>query len=333
MCDAGEDEEEAANEMMRRGMCTLCLRNHFDRDKMARALHTSHLLLSTMPLEACSQTFGKVRQLAQSRRVWFHFTSGWWADSEQALASQIAPSFENPAEYLSDLNALEAAVRQTCLSVLQHLNASLKSNKIDLVLASLRGGGGADPSVLDVFHYPNNNHSNISSNNTTGSEFNMGPHTDPGLMTAKIVSNVLGLQLFDECSSEWLDVDGAERLCPAGGAHLVIFAGDALEAASFDHVPSVMHRVAIAPRGRTSIVFELRTAVETEERCSDDAHRYMVEFIEKRLSQQGATRQSLLAEFGVVEGAPLLTKSDVSTDDLANFLVTWVANSHDQVDD
>ena len=86
-----------------------------------------------------------------------------------------------------------------------------------------------DPSVLDIFVYPNQ-HSSLP---------NMRAHTDPGLLTLTVASEVPGLEIRDRSTGEWIDV---EALCDAG-SDLIVFCGEALSLATNNRYAATLHRV------------------------------------------------------------------------------------------
>jgi hypothetical protein len=100
-----------------------------------------------------------------------------------------------------------------------------------------------DPSVLDLFLYPNE-HKRPA---------NMRTHTDPGLLTVTRVSDTPGLQVLDAESGAWLDVEAM-----AGTGDLVLLCSESLQEMSRGAYPAAPHRVRCAPAPRLSVVFELR---------------------------------------------------------------------------
>lgn len=101
-----------------------------------------------------------------------------------------------------------------------------------------------DPSVLDVFLYPNE---------SKRSAPNMHTHTDPGLLTITLVSETPGLQVLDAQSGSWVDVEAL-----AEPASLVVMCGESIELMSRGTYPAAPHRVRRASAPRLSVVFELR---------------------------------------------------------------------------
>jgi len=101
-----------------------------------------------------------------------------------------------------------------------------------------------DPSVLDLFLYPNER---------VDPAVNMRTHTDPGLLTATRVSATPGLQVLDAQSVTWVD---AEAVAEAGD--VILMNGESLELMTRGTYPAAPHRVRIAPSPRLSVVFELR---------------------------------------------------------------------------
>ncbi|CAE7271739.1 Cercam [Symbiodinium natans] len=84
----------------------------------------------------------------------------------------------------------------------------------------------------------------------------MAAHTDPGLFTAKPLSFVEGLEVWDFASDKWISVEGEGR----GAGEIVVFSADTLERWTKGAIPSCRHRVA-KPRGsepRLSLVYEMR---------------------------------------------------------------------------
>lgn len=113
-------------------------------------------------------------------------------------------------------------------------------------------GEHGDPSVFDMFLYPNRDAEALDQ----GSGVNMRAHTDPGLLTLTMCSATPGLQCLDRSTGSWVDVE-ASPACEAG-CDCIVFCGEALQVSSGGVYAASLHRVRTAPRPRVSTVFELR---------------------------------------------------------------------------
>lgn len=142
------------------------------------------------------------------------------------------------------LGGLGKAVRHAT-----HVLHGLCTELLDAVEPAAEGARRAqaelsgDPSVLDLFLYPNQ-HTRPA---------NMRTHTDPGLLTVTQVSGTPGLQVLDAASGAWLDVEAV-----AEATDLVLLCGESLEQMTRGTYPAAPHRVRLAPAPRLSVVFELR---------------------------------------------------------------------------
>ena len=141
------------------------------------------------------------------------------------------------------LAPLQAAVRDAvrllhglCSTMLREVEPSARHQQAAQAAAS------GDPSVLDLFLYPN-----------AQPLANMRTHTDPGLLTLKRVSATPGLQVLDAASGEWVDVEA-----DAAAGDLVLLCSEALQVMSGGALPAAPHRVRHAGAPRLSVVFELR---------------------------------------------------------------------------
>jgi isopenicillin N synthase-like dioxygenase len=102
-----------------------------------------------------------------------------------------------------------------------------------------------DASVLDLFHYHNRGFE---------SDVNMGSHADPGLLTVTPCSEVPGLELLDQATLSWVDIEAL----PEAAHSLVLFTGDGVEEFTGGAWRATTHRVRTADRARLSIVYEMR---------------------------------------------------------------------------
>ncbi|KAK3269794.1 hypothetical protein CYMTET_21775 [Cymbomonas tetramitiformis] len=103
-----------------------------------------------------------------------------------------------------------------------------------------------DPSVLDTFYYFNTQHNGALS---------MGPHLDPGFFSVTPASLVPGLQVVDQSTQSWVDVEAE-----AGAGNLVLFCAESLERWSAGKYSATNHQVVTSmQRPRLSVVFELRS--------------------------------------------------------------------------
>ena len=191
-----------------------------------------------------------------------------------------------------------------------------------------------DPSVLDIFVYPNQ-HSSLP---------NMRAHTDPGLLTLTVASEVPGLEIRDRSTGEWIDV---EALCDAG-SDLIVFCGEALSLATNNRYAATLHRVRHHEGGkaRVSTVFELRigsvpntacvasggscsmdtfAADEDEEEATEEVAagvEYCLSFVRARLAG-GSSPADILREFRV--GANLWPPDlNLNEAELGRFVFDWV---------
>jgi isopenicillin N synthase-like dioxygenase len=133
------------------------------------------------------------------------------------------------------LGGLGDAVRRA-LHVLHDLCTGL----LDAVEPAAEGARRAqaelsgDPSVLDLFLYPNEH----------TWPANMRTHTDPGLLTVTQVSDTPGLQVLDAATGAWLDVEAV-----AHAADLVLMCGESLQQMSRGATPRAS-RAGAPPVGR-----------------------------------------------------------------------------------
>eukprot|EP00439_Symbiodinium_sp_Y106_P024216 s2911_g2.t4 len=109
-----------------------------------------------------------------------------------------------------------------------------------------------DASVWDAFSY----FATADTAETSAVDLSMAAHTDPGLLTAKPLSSVAGLEVWDAASEKWISLEGKDRTV----GEVVVFSADTLQRWSKGAIPSCRHRVA-KPRGsepRLSLVYEMR---------------------------------------------------------------------------
>lgn len=234
------------------------------------------------------------------------------------------------------------------------------------LLMRLHGGGAAmeherarqaavdgDPSVLDCFVYPNA-HAEMA---------NMCAHTDPGLLTLTLASATPGLQVHDQSTGEWVDV---EAQCTPG-VEIIVLGGEALEVASSGRYRAALHRVRHAATPRVSTVFELRighvpppterppaaraapmepllaaststAAGQSDERdptAENEAvaagRAYCVRFVRDRLADGTRTPADVLREFCVSDAAwpdEVARSGDVEL--LGGFLFEWVSTCRER---
>ena len=239
-----------------------------------------------------------------------------------------------------------------------------------------------DPSVLDVLMYPNQRADVV----------NMRGHTDPGLLTLTLGSQIPGLEVHDRASRRWVDV---ESMCTP--AECVVLCGEALQVFSGGLYEAAPHRVRHAAGGaRLSTVFELRLhavpprvhpraqsrqcgreqcgredgpdavaqgappfgaeqAVEmavkaaaeegvvegveegmeegaeegVEEEEQRAAHAYCVAFVDDRLAR-GSSPPAVLREFHVDDQAWPNNAESLSSYDLADIIMAWVATCRER---
>ena len=109
-----------------------------------------------------------------------------------------------------------------------------------------------DPSVLDALLYP------ARESEGDGEEMvGMREHTDPGLLTLTLASDVPALQVRDRATGAWRDVEA----CAVPGAECIVLCGEALQFATGGRYRATPHRVVCAAdqeAARLSTVFELR---------------------------------------------------------------------------
>ena len=272
--------------------------------------------------------------------------------------------------------ALRPAVEQCCWD-LHALSTKL--------LAALGAGFGArlerergsqvathgDPSVLDLFLYPN----------AASEVVNMRAHTDPGLLTLTVCSASPGLQVRDRRSGQWVDVEATSGEC-APGCDCIVLCGEALQAASREVYAATLHRVRHSEQPRVSTVFELRisdvpmrlpvpppmqpagilpsgpaanslasdaatraagTVPQPEQQLAEaevvaaaqevEAGReYVLSFVRSRLAH-GSSPDDVLREFNVTEAAwPQEALSHMSDVALATLLFDWVIACRERED-
>eukprot|EP00435_Cladocopium_sp_Y103_P010641 s1373_g2.t1 len=108
-----------------------------------------------------------------------------------------------------------------------------------------------DASVFDIFHYFPTQQSEAG--------LAMAAHTDPGLFTAKFLSESSGLELLD-VHGDWLAIEELR----VTGHWVVVFAADLLERWTHGAVCSCRHRVRepLEAPGRLSLVYEMRVLRE-----------------------------------------------------------------------
>ena len=124
--------------------------------------------------------------------------------------------------------------------------------EVEVIRSGLASAHG-DPSCLDINLYPNSSSNNHEEEDSLLN--NMREHTDPGLLTLTLASRVPGLQVRDNLSGEWRDVEA----CCEAGTELIVLGCEALEFASEGKYRAATHRVARRPATpRISTVFELR---------------------------------------------------------------------------
>ena len=208
---------------------------------------------------------GGVGFLQGPTREWLHL-----AADDRTLASMRWPS----AALRDAVIALLTLLRQACEAVLAGLGAGrlLESQRAQ----AARWG---DPSVLDLFRY----HNTAAGEGAAEGE-NMASHSDPGLLTVTPASSVPGLELYDEPSGRWTDVE-----CGAGRGDLVVFMGDQWEesgAAGAGGAGAVEHRVRRAEGPRLSLVFEMRAWDVLEQRQEEEKQEQEQEQQEQEEEQQ-----------------------------------------------
>ena len=206
-----------------------------------------------------------------------------------------------------------------------------------------------DPSVLDLFVYPN----------MAPDVVNMRAHTDPGLLTLTLCSESPGLQILDRSSGLWVDVEASGEAC-VPGRDCIVLCGEALQASSHGVYEATLHRVRHAKQPRISTVFELRisdvpmhlpapptcrplpasTKSETKGRGAEQQQQpdeaaeagqaYMLSFVRSRLAR-GSSADDVLREFHVTNAAwPRETVSRMSEAAIATFLYEWVATCRER---
>ena len=112
-----------------------------------------------------------------------------------------------------------------------------------------------DVSVLDVLLYGAAELPEDASLVSEDTKCHMRAHTDPGLLTLTLGSDVAGLQVFDLSSRAWVDIEAL--ITP--DVEAVVFAGEALQFGTSKHYTASPHRVRRGnPAPRLSTVFELR---------------------------------------------------------------------------
>ncbi|OQR95755.1 hypothetical protein THRCLA_07595 [Thraustotheca clavata] len=99
--------------------------------------------------------------------------------------------------------------------------------------ASAQKEAKADLSVCYGLHYPNKEGTGQSD------QENVFEHVDPSLYVIEPVTDVRGLDVFDQASQQWIC---AEDVC-VPHEELVLFCGKALQRATENRVPGTLHRV------------------------------------------------------------------------------------------
>ncbi|KAL7691395.1 putative oxoglutarate/iron-dependent dioxygenase, isopenicillin N synthase [Plasmopara halstedii] len=103
-----------------------------------------------------------------------------------------------------------------------------------------------DFSVCYGLHYPN-----VEGSGQSETE-NVFEHIDPSLYVVEPVPSVEGLDVFDQHTKQWLNV---ESVC-VPGKEIVLFGGHALSKATQGRILGTLHRVRRTPNRRFCIIYE-----------------------------------------------------------------------------
>mmetsp|Transcript_6778 Transcript_6778/g.8471 ORF Transcript_6778/g.8471 Transcript_6778/m.8471 type:complete len:185 (+) Transcript_6778:1-555(+) len=135
---------------------------------------------------------------------------------------------------------------QLTRSLVQIADRCLHLTLGDSALSAQDMEAGEDFSVCYALHYPNDD--------SYTEDYAVPDHIDPSLYVIEPCSNVDGLQVLDQETKTWIDV---EDLCDPG-KELVVFTGKALANATEGKIPGTVHRVkrSRAEKSRFCFIFE-----------------------------------------------------------------------------
>ncbi|EQC36301.1 hypothetical protein SDRG_06406 [Saprolegnia diclina VS20] len=158
-------------------------------------------------------------------------TPMWYAGYER---SRVRECFRVHTGDMSRLLWPSPAFESTWLAMIQKCQAICdQSLSLTLGYRVQRKDEGQDLSVCYGLHYPNKEGTGQSDGE------NVFEHVDPSLFVIEPVTDVRGLDVFDQASQRWLC---AEDVC-VPHEELVLFCGKALARATQDRVPGTLHRV------------------------------------------------------------------------------------------
>jgi len=144
----------------------------------------------------------------------------------------------------------------------------------ETVLSQYAIPGYVSSSIMDNFHYYNNIHAENQNleNHEVRFQNNHAAHTDSGLMTVVVCTDVPGLEVFDQKLNKWISLENqlhkwvketqdVKKNPLAHRYFATVFWGDSVcylndKSANLN---STIHRVSSAPIERFSVVFKQRT--------------------------------------------------------------------------
>jgi len=123
--------------------------------------------------------------------------------------------------------------------------------------------GFISSSIMDNFHYFNS----FNKEDHSDERFynNHSAHTDSGLMTAVVVTDIPGLEVYDQSTNQWIALEQLlhEYLPTMGKKHrqfATIFWGDSVQYLENTPLKPTLHRVGKNHKERFSVVFKQRTS-------------------------------------------------------------------------
>mmetsp|Transcript_50951 Transcript_50951/g.65248 ORF Transcript_50951/g.65248 Transcript_50951/m.65248 type:complete len:322 (+) Transcript_50951:88-1053(+) len=154
---------------------------------------------------------------------------------------QLWHSLTSTCSQITDRALALALVRSKHIT--SNEESTTKKPTLDQEIASIeKNRRTGDFSVAYALHYPNfEGGAPTLSQNVAGEKgINVKAHVDPSLFVLEPVSDVAGLDVFDQASKQWLSVENVSR---HPGSDWVLFGGRCLEKVTNGMIKACLHRV------------------------------------------------------------------------------------------
>lgn len=206
----------------------------------------------------------------------------------QELQGAGPPLFQDMDALCRDLEGKVLAAKGMDKRVLSHILDPTPKSPVEaicvsdgnVVCSSYLPDGFVSSSIMDNFHYCGEAASPLEENKDQehAERFvnNHSSHTDSGLMTAVVTTDVPGLEVLDQSCNEWIAIEQhMHEFAKAQGvdhrSFAVFFWGDSVVHLGVEGATPSLHRVQRTDKERFSVVFKQRTSpLTTPPRYQED---------------------------------------------------------------